>query len=266
MDLATIIGIVMAVGLVVTSVFLGGTPMLFIDVQSFLVVIGGTIGATLIRNPLSTVATTFSVAARTFITKVPAPDVLLDRLVELAQKARGEGILALEDEEVDYPFLKQAISMCVDGGKEEDIRATLATEFRMTTQRHGRGQEILKGMGQAAPAFGMIGTLMGLVQMLAELDDPANIGPAMALALLTTLYGALFANVFCLPMADKLKLRSEQEQLCMMLCTEGVIGLARGVNPRTMEQQLGAFLSPRLRQKADQNNEGGAGEPVADAA
>ena len=266
MDLATIIGIVLASALVTASIVLGGSPILFADINSLIIVLGGTVGAALIRNPMDTFLTTFRVTAKAFSTKVPAVDDLLARIIELSHLARREGVLALEDQAIDYAFLKKGVGMCVDGAKEEDVRATLGTDLRSMVQRHRRGQDILKGMGQAAPAFGMIGTLIGLVQMLAKLDDPSKIGPAMALALLTTLYGALISNVVCLPLADKLKLRSEQEQQCMQLCIEGVIGLARGVNPRTLEQQLGSFLAPQSRQKSGADGERRAAEAAQEAA
>lgn len=263
MDLATIVGLVVVSVLVTASVVLGGEPILFVDVKSMLIVVGGTIGAGLIRNPLPTFLTTVRVLGKAFSTKVPLTEELLARVIDLSNRARREGILALEDEEIDYPFLKQGVSMCVDGSTEEDVRATLGTDLRTMIQRHKQGQEILKGLGQAAPAFGMIGTLVGLVQMLAKLDDPSKIGPAMALALLTTLYGALLSNAFFLPLADKLKLRSQQEQLSMMLCIEAVIGLTKGINPRTLEQQLGAFLAPRLRRSADGQAATASGQAVA---
>ena len=268
MDLATIAGLVIVSVLLAASVVLGGDPILFVDVNSMLIVGGGTIGAGLIRNPLSTFLTTIRVLGKAFSTKVPQTEALLARVIELSNHARREGILALEDEAIDYPFLNQGVSMCVDGSTEEDIRVTLGTDLRTMVQRHKQGQEILKGLGQAAPAFGMIGTLVGLVQMLAKLDDPSQIGPAMALALLTTLYGALLSNCFFLPLADKLKLRSQQEQLNMMLCIEAVIGLTKGINPRTLEQQLGAFLAPSLRRSADNEASPTPGQtaPVEEAA
>lgn len=222
---------------------MGGSPIIFIDTASMLIVLGGTVGATLVRNPLDQVIRTFKIAAQTLSGTTVSPDVIIDRILELASKARKEGILSLEDEPIDYTFLEKAVGYCVDGIKEDDVRAMMMNDLRSTAQRHRRGQEILKGMGQAAPAFGMIGTLIGLVKMLAAMNDPSQIGPSMALALLTTLYGAILANVFCLPMADKLKVRSEQEQLTMVLCIEGVLGLARGINPKALNQQLAVFLA-----------------------
>ncbi len=248
MDLATIIGIALSTLLVLASIFMGGSPIMFVNVPSMLVVIGGTIGTTLVRNPLSAVLGTFGVAAKAFTTKVPAPEQLISEVLELSRTARKE-LLALEKAVISYPFLAKGISLCVDAVEVERIRMVLENDIRSTASRHKRGQQVLEGMGEAAPAFGMIGTLIGLVQMLAVLDDPSSIGPAMALALLTTLYGALIANVLCLPLADKLKVRSEQEVLSMTLCLEGAIAIAERSNPSAIGRQLNVFISPKLRKE-----------------
>lgn len=247
MDLATVIGILLSIALVAAAIFMGGSPIMFVNGPSLLVVVGGTIGATLVRNPLATVLGTFAVVAKAFATKIPFPEQLITQVVDMSRKARKEGMLALEKVEIDYGFLKKAVALGVDGVELEQIRAILETEIRSTSSRHKRGQQVLEGMGEAAPAFGMIGTLIGLVQMLASLEDPSSIGPAMAVALLTTLYGSLLANVFCLPLADKLKVRSQEEVLSMTVCLEGVIGIAQGNNPGSIDQQLKSFISPKLR-------------------
>jgi chemotaxis protein MotA len=247
MDLATIIGLVLSVILVGTAIGLGGNPTMFVDVTSLMIVIGGTFGATFMRNPMSQVFGTARVVARAFTTQIPPPDGLIGEVLELSRKARKEGVLALEGAELKYDFFSKALGLCVDGLKEEEMRSILETDMRATAQRHLRGQEILQGMGQAAPAFGMIGTLIGLVQMLASMSDPSQIGPAMALALLTTLYGALIANVLCLPLADKLRVRAQEEQLSMRVCLEGVIGIGHGINPSSLDQQLQSFIAPKSR-------------------
>jgi chemotaxis protein MotA len=246
MDLATIIGILLSTLLVVAAVLLGGEPIIFLDISSALIVIGGTIGATLMRNPLSTVLGTLGVVGKAFTTKVPSPDDLVTKLLETAKSARKD-LLSLEKVQFDYPFITKGIGLCVDGTKPDQIRQILETDIRGMATRHKRGQDVLLGMGQAAPAFGMIGTLIGLVQMLSSMEDPSSIGPAMALALLTTLYGALVSNVFCLPLADKLKVRSQEEVLAMTLCTEAIVGIAQGDNPRAIEQALTSFIAPKLR-------------------
>ena len=246
MDLATIIGVVVSTLLVVIAILMGGEPIIFFDPSSALIVVGGTIGATLVRNPLSTVLGTVGVVRKAFSTKMPPPDELIAKLVETAKSARKD-ILSLEKVEFDYAFLAKGVRLCVDGAGGEQIRQILETDIRSTITRHKRGQDVLVGMGQAAPAFGMIGTLIGLVQMLSNMSDPSSIGPAMALALLTTLYGAFLANVFCLPLADKLKVRSQEEALTMTLCVEAAVAIAEKQNPRTIEQALQSFIAPKLR-------------------
>ena len=173
--------------------------------------------------------------------------------MELAREARKKkDILALENVEIRYGFLAKGVQMLVDGIEFEKIRATMENELRSTINRHKVGREILEGMGQAAPAFGMIGTLIGLVQMLASMEDPSSIGPAMAVALLTTLYGALLANVIFLPLAVKLKVRSQEELQLMMMCLDGIEGLAAADNPRAVEQRLYAFVPPKLRNNVEE--------------
>jgi len=250
MDIATVIGVVLSTILVVASIVMGGSPIMFVNVPSALIVIGGTIGATLIRNPLAEVIGTVGVIRKAFFTKIPPSRELIDEIIDLARQARKNGMLALENVEVGNEFLKKAVSLGVDGIELDRIRAILETEIAFTAVRHKQGQQILEGMGAAAPAFGMIGTLIGLVQMLATLEDPSSIGPAMAVALLTTLYGALIANVICLPLADKLKIRSKEETTTMSICLEGVIGMVQGDNPNSIDQRLKAFISPKLRVEA----------------
>ena len=259
MDIATIIGVLLSTALVVASIVMGGSPIMFVNVPSALVVIGGTIGATLIRNPLAEVIGTIGVVGKAFTTRIPASGTLINEIIELAREARKNGMLALENTEVEYGFLKKAISLGVDGVELDRIRSILETEISFTAARHRQGQQILEGMGAAAPAFGMIGTLIGLVQMLASLEDPSSIGPAMAVALLTTLYGALLANVICLPLADKLKVRSKEEVLTMSICLEGVIGMVQGDNPNSIDQRLKAFIAPKLRVDAEKTEPSAAG-------
>ncbi len=247
MDIATVVGVVICIVLVLASMVLGGNPIMFVNIPSALVVIGGTIGATLVRNPLASVLGAVGIVMKTINSTIPDPSELNAKILEMSKTARKEGMLALESVQIDYEFLSKGVSLCVDGVEIDTIRAILQTDIDNTTARHKRGVEILEGAGQAAPAFGMIGTLIGLVQMLAALDDPAAIGPAMAVALLTTLYGALISNVICLPMADKLKVRSAEEELSMSLCLEGIAGIASGVHPASIDHQLKAFIPPSMR-------------------
>ena len=256
MDIATIIGVVLSIILVLAAIMMGGSPIMFVNIPSALVVIGGTIGATLMRNPLATVLGTFQVVMKGFMSKVPEPIPLITQIVQLCKQARKNGMLALETVEIEYAFLEKSVGLGVDGLEPDQIRSILETDLRFMVGRHRRGQEILEGMGAAAPAFGMIGTLIGLVQMLASMEDPSTIGPAMAVALLTTLYGALLANVICLPLADKLKVRSQEEALNMMVCLEGVLGMVSGENPNQISLKLKSFLAPKLREEEAKAKEG----------
>jgi chemotaxis protein MotA len=256
MDIATIIGVILATLLVLGAIASGESPLMFVNASSFMIVLGGTMGATLVRNPLAAVLGTFGVVGKAFTGKLPDPSGLIEQLVEMSKKARKESLLALEKVKIDYGFLAKGISLCVDGLEPGQIRSVLEAEITHTAARHKRGQQILEGIGAAAPAFGMIGTLIGLVQMLASMEDPSTIGPAMAVALLTTLYGALLANLAALPLADKLKVRSTEETLNMQVCLEGVLGIVQGEHPASIDEKLKAFISPKQRRTAKGTQDG----------
>lgn len=249
MDLSTILGIGAAFGLMLMAIIQGGPLTIFINVPSILIVFGGTFGNTLVHYPFSDVFDAMNVAKKTFLHKEIPINSLIVQLMEFANKARKEGILALQGamEKVDDEFLKKAMQMAVDGQEPETLRNMLNTEIEYIQIRHGKGAEIFSSIAAYAPAMGMIGTLIGLVQMLQTMGDPSTIGPAMAVALLTTFYGAIIANVFCLPMAGKLKLRSASEVLTKTLIIEGMQSILSGENPRIMEQKLHAFIAPKLR-------------------
>lgn len=244
MDLATVVGLVLSTILVLAAIVLGGSPGMFVNVPSMLIVVGGTIGASLVQNPLKVVLGVAKIVGKAFSVKLPDAEPLIGQITDLSRKARKEGMLALENVEISYEFLAKGVGLCVDGVEPAEMRGILEMEMVAKAQRHARGREVLEGMGAAAPAFGMIGTLIGLVQMLATLEDPSAIGPAMAVALLTTLYGALLANVFCLPLANKLKVRALEESRTMTICLEGVMALANGDNPNAIDQKLRSILSP----------------------
>jgi len=247
MDIGTIVGLVVGIVLILTAIFLGGSLTAFIDVPSILIVFSGTIATTFIRFTLPDVINSISVAMKAFFAKPQAPEEIIQELVTLSNIARKEGLLKLEKQPISDPFLKKAIMYCVDGHEADFIQEVLDKEIELTIERHGLGQGIFSAMGDAAPAFGMIGTLVGLVNMLGNMKDPASIGPAMAVALLTTLYGAIIANLFVLPISDKLKRRSQEEELNKRLVVEGVLGLQKGLNPRVLEELLKTFLPPKKR-------------------
>jgi len=250
LDLSTVLGIGAAFGLMLMAILQGGPLTIFINVPSILIVFGGTFGNTLVHYPFSDVFDALNVAKKTILHQETSANSLIVQLMEFANKARKEGILALQGamEEVHDDFLKKAMQMAVDGQEPETLRSMLNTEIEYIQVRHGKGAEIFSSIAAYAPAMGMVGTLIGLVQMLQTMDDPSSIGPAMAVALLTTFYGAVIANVVCSPMAGKLKNRSASEVLIKTLIIEGMQSILSGENPRIMEQKLHAFIAPKLRE------------------
>ncbi|MFP3984056.1 MAG: motility protein A [Desulfurivibrionaceae bacterium] len=247
MDLATVIGLIVGVVLLMVAIMLGGPLTLFVNPPGVLIVGGGTMAATLVRFGLKDVINSFKVAKNAFTVQLSSPNEIIQEIVNLANIARKNGLIVLEQQPINDPFLKKSIMYCVDGHEAEFIDEVLKKEVNLTVERHELGQKTFSSMGDAAPAFGMIGTLIGLVQMLANMEDPDSIGPAMAVALLTTLYGAVLGNLVFLPIADKLALRSQEEERNRKLIIEGVMGILKGLNPRIMEEFLQTFLPPKDR-------------------
>lgn len=252
MDIATIIGLVGGTVLLLGAILSGGDMAQFINVPSILIVFGGTFATAFIRFSMGDVINSVAVALNAFFTKMSNPQQVIKEIVNLANLARKSGLIVLEQQPIDDRFLKKAIMYCVDGHESEFIDEVLKQEIGLTVERHQLGQGVFKAMGDAAPAFGMIGTLVGLVQMLATMADPSTIGPSMALALLTTLYGAVLANFIFLPLADKLALRSAEEERNRKLIIEGVQGILKGLNPRVMEEYLETFLPPKHRSAGEE--------------
>ena len=252
MDLATVIGMLGAIGFIVMAMILGGSLGMFIDVQSILIVFGGTLFVVLSQFTLGQFFSAGKVAGKAFMFKIETPEELIEKIVEMADAARKGGFLALEEAEISNEFMQKGVDMLVDGHDIEVVRETLAKDISMTTERHEFGASIFKGMGDVAPAMGMIGTLIGLVAMLSNMDDPKAIGPVMAVALLTTLYGAFFANVVCLPIAFKLAVRAGEEKLNQSLVLDGIVGIADGQNPRVIEGVLKNYLAASKRGSAEE--------------
>lgn len=252
MDPATIVGIISAFSLVIMAMLMGGGVNIFVNIPSLMIVVGGTFGASLINYPLKDIFGVVSVVRNAFFHKEQSPREIIAMLVQFGEKVRKEGILSLENslKEVSDDFLKKGIQMAVDGLEPKAMEDLLRTEIDFLADRHKLGAEILATMGAFAPAMGLIGTLIGLVQMLQSMDDPSSIGPAMAVALLTTFYGALMANLIFLPISGKLKARSGEESLVKEVMLEGIISIVAGDNPRVIEQKLHVFLAPRLRETA----------------
>jgi len=252
-DLATLLGLIITFGFIVGAILAGGSILLFVNVPSLLIVIGGSVSVVLMQFTLGQFFGAFKVAMKAFFHKSVDAAELIEQAGVLANVARKEGMMALESQEIDNPFLNKGIQLCVDGHPPDLVRKMLSKDISLTIQRHELGQKIFKALGDIAPAMGMIGTLIGLVQMLANMDDPKSIGPAMAVALLTTLYGAIIANAFALPLADKLELRSQEEKTNRTLILETISGIQEGMNPRVLEELLKAFLPEA--QRATENAE-----------
>ncbi|MES9871068.1 MAG: flagellar motor protein PomA [Sedimenticola sp.] len=249
MDIATLIGLLGGFGIIIGAIATGGDVMLFVNMPSILIVVGGTFMVTLMQVSLGDFLGSFAIGLKAFFYKVDAPQGLIEEAVQLADVARKNGLLALEGQEISNDFLKQGIGLCVDGHDPALVQKLLSSDIDLTIQRHEVGQTMFKNMAIMAPAMGMIGTLVGLVQMLANMSDPASIGPAMAVALLTTLYGAIIANAFAQPMADKLARASQLEKTNKSLILETIAGIQEGMNPRVLEQLLSTYLPSSKRVK-----------------
>jgi chemotaxis protein MotA len=244
MDRGTWVGILMGLGLLAVAIGLGPNPRIFFHPASTIVVVGGILASTLIRFPLSNVRSAFVVASHAFFSQPRTRQAVVAEVVGLSQRAKREGLLALEKYLTGDPFLVKGLRMVVDRQDREHIREVLALEIHATQDRHNVGQEIFRFIATSAPSFGMVGTLIGMVQLFASIKDPSSIGGAMALSLLSTLYGAVIAYLFAIPIAGKLELRSKEELQIKNLMLEGVLGIASELHPTTLEEQLNASLSP----------------------
>ena len=252
MDLATLVGMLGGIGFIVMAMILGGDLSMFVDVPSVLIVFCGSLFVVMSQFTLGQFFGAGKVAGKAFMFKIDTPEDLIEKVVEMADAARKGGFLALEEAEIANPFMQKGVDMLVDGHDIDVVRETLAKDISMTTERHEFGVSIFKGLGDVAPAMGMIGTLIGLVAMLSNMDDPKAIGPAMAVALLTTLYGAFLANVICLPIAAKLSNRLNEEKLNQSLILDGIVGIADGQNPRVIEGILKNYLAASKRGAAEE--------------
>ncbi|MDF1761926.1 MAG: flagellar motor protein PomA [Oleibacter sp.] len=247
MDLASLVGLVGAFGIVVFAMVLGGDIMMFVNVPSLLIVIVGSMFAVMMKYELAQFLSAIKVAGKAFSFKLVKPDNLIGEIVELAGVARKGGLLSLEGKEVSDEFLSKGIQLLVDGHDPDVVRTLLSKEMRLASERHETGITIFKAMGDVGPAMGMIGTLIGLVAMLANMDDPKSIGPAMAVALLTTLYGAMMATMLMLPISDKLTLRKNEEDLLKTMIIDALLAIQNGQNPRVIESMLQAYIQEGKR-------------------
>ncbi|MDR2076176.1 MAG: motility protein A [Desulfovibrio sp.] len=251
MDVATIIGMVVSFGLISAAIILNGDPLLFFDLPSALIVLGGTLGATLTQYPLSSFMQIGALIRKTLVSRTPETALIIEQFLDYAGRTRREGILSLEGivNAMSDPYLKKAMQLTVDGLEPEAIQDILETEIQNTEARHEVGVDLLRAMASYSPAIGMMGTVIGLVQMLENMSDPSTIGKSMALALLTTFYGTILANLVFLPLMGKLRQRSREEILLMEMQREGVLGISRGENPRIIREKLNCFQAPKERRR-----------------
>lgn len=249
MDLATIIGLVAAFGLLLASMLLGGSLLAFIDIPSVVVVIGCTTAAIFIAYPGGAVLNALKAGKQAIMTESRDPAATVQLLSELSNRARREGLLSLEAaaEQTDDDFLKRGLLMMADGHEASTIEGVLYDEIGKIDERHRVSVGVFDAMGAYGPAMGMLGTLIGLVLMLGALDDPSTIGPKMAIALLTTFYGAILANLVGIPISNKLKVRSAEEVAHKELIAAGLMSILAGENPRFMVDRLNATLAPSQR-------------------
>jgi chemotaxis protein MotA len=248
MDLATIIGIILGSAIVMGAIFMGGEFMTFVNIPSILIVVGGAMAATVIRFQLQHVLSSLVMGGKiAFTTKKSNPRELIDEVSRLADIIRKNGPLGLEGVPIEDEFLAKGVQYIADGYEGEFILDTLERERDLTLERLEEGKRFFKALGDSAPAFGMIGTLVGLVQMLSTMDDPSTIGPSMAIALLTTLYGALIANLICLPIADKLDAKFKAQSLNTTLAIDGILQIRDNKSPDVIKEMLVAYLPEKQR-------------------
>lgn len=253
MDIGTIGGVVAGLALVVWGIMSGGTGIgAFLDAPSAIIVLGGSFAALFVCYPMNKVLTIGSIFQKTISMNNLGAQSIIDKIIELANIARREGLLALEEavDQVNDAFLKKGVMLIVDGTDPELVKHILETEISFMEARHSEGKGMMDALGSLAPAFGMVGTLVGLVAMLKNLSDPDSIGPSMAVALITTFYGSLFANLIFIPMATKLSLKTKEEVAVREIMVEGLLSIQAGENPRIIEEKLKAFLPPNQRNLA----------------
>ncbi len=248
MDLATLIGLLGGLGIVVFAMLLSGSLGMFVDVPSVLIVLVGSVLVCLMKFSLGQFLGAGKTVAKTFTFKLDSPEELIASVVELADAARKGGLLSLEGKEIPNDFLKKGIGLLIDGHDTDVVKTVLAKDKNMALERHKTGAGVWSALGDVAPAMGMIGTLIGLVAMLANMDDPKSIGPAMAVALLTTMYGAMLANMVAIPFADKLKLRMSEEEMIKSMVIDAVLAIQAGQNPRVIEGMLRTYLPEGQRE------------------
>ncbi|SDK31189.1 chemotaxis protein MotA [Ferrimonas sediminum] len=247
MDLATLIGLLGAFAFIIMAMMNGGDPGVFINIPSIFIVVGGSLFVVMMKFNIGQFFGAVKIAAKAFMFKLDKPEALIEQSVVMADSARKGGFLALEEAEISNSFMQKAVDLLVDGHDATVVRQALSKDIGLTIERHQFGASTFRALADVAPAMGMIGTLIGLVAMLNNMDDPKSIGPAMAVALLTTLYGAIIANMVAAPIADKLELRMSEEMLNRRLIMDAVLAIQDGQNPRVIEGFLKNYLNENQR-------------------
>jgi len=251
MDIASIVGLIGSIGVIIGAMISGGGLAPFVDVPSILIVFGGTAFTVLYNAPMSVFLGHFGAMGKAFMPPIKKQDELIERMVELSGIARKDGMMALEGQEVPDKFFQKGLQMLVDGADEAKLVSQLNKEIKSMQKRHETNQNCVKAWIDLAPAMGMIGTLIGLVLMLGNMADPKAIGPAMAVALLTTLYGAFIANILFMPILSKLEGYTEYEVVYREMVVTGLSNIARGESPRNIQDQMVANLAPKMQEKLE---------------
>jgi chemotaxis protein MotA len=254
MDKATILGFILGWFFLLSGMGFGSL-MMFVNIPSVLLTFGGCFGSLFIGYTMEQVTNSFKIAKKAFTTAPEDPIAILNQILSLSEKSRREGILALDKElkNVNIPFLVKGLQLVVDGSDADTVKEVLEIEKDAIEERHKVGSALFEAIGAYAPAWGMIGTIVGLIQMLSSLSDPSSLGPAMAVALITTLYGAVAAFFVAIPIANKLRIRSAEEMFTKEIILAGIIAIQSGDNPRTIKEKLSGYFPPLLREKLEKN-------------
>lgn len=248
MDIVTLLGLAVGLSLIFGAIVIGGAVDVFINVPGMMIVVGGTLASIMVAFPFEEVIQAFTAAFKMFVQRKTKVRDVVNIMVKVAEISRREGLVALENVQTENMVLKKSCQLIADNADPALIRTTLSIEISSMRRRHQVGQDVFKRLAGLAPAFGMMGTLIGLVQMLSLLDDPKAVGPAMAVALLTTFYGSAMATLIFIPMAAKLKARTLQEQLHLEVIFEGAKSILENNNPRLVYEKLSSFLAPSERE------------------
>lgn len=257
MDLTSVLGLAGGIAVMLFTILLSGDLAGYIDIPSIICTFGGAISITVMAFPLQKLKESIGSLKYVFFYNEMDAESIIKSIIDLANVARKEGLLALEEaaQQLKDEFLQKGVLLIVDGTDPELVRNILETELSFIEDRHKSNQAVFEFLGSIGPGFGMLGTLIGLINMLANLSDPSTVGPNMAVAIITTFYGSIIQNVFCNPVVNKLKLRSSQESLMKEVMLEGMLSIQAGENPRIIEEKLKAFMSPKLRKSLSTQKE-----------